>query len=56
VRLLASRDIKSVNYRGQSTLGHVYIIVHTKTRGERGILPTTKGVQGVTSHIEIKSP
>ncbi len=59
VRLLAAGDIKSVNYRWQSVLGHVYIIGHAQTRAERGlvlgILRTTKGVQGVTSHIEIVS-
>jgi osmotically-inducible protein OsmY len=59
VRLLASGDIKSVNYRWQSILGHVYIIGHATTRAERGlvlgILRTTKGVQSVTSHIEIVS-
>lgn len=58
VRLLAAGDVKSVNYRWQSVLGRVYIIGHAKTRAERGlvlnILRTTKGVQGVTSHIEIK--
>lgn len=59
VRLLAAGDIKSLNYRWQSVLGRVYIIGHAKTRAERnivlGILRTTKGVQSVTSHIEIAS-
>ncbi len=59
VRLLAAADVKSVNYRWQSVLNRVYIIGTARTRAERSlvlrILLSTKGVKGVTSHIDIKS-
>ena len=57
VRLLASYEVKSVNYRWQTVLGRVYIIGTARTRAERKlilrILNRTKGIRGVTSYIGI---
>lgn len=56
-QLLAAGGVKSVNYRWQVVLNHVYILGLARTPLERDqvlrIIRSTKGVKGINNYIEV---
>jgi osmotically-inducible protein OsmY len=57
-QLLATKDVRSVNYRWRSVINTIYIIGRARTQEELDtvltIIRNTKGVKNVKSFIEIK--